>query len=87
MLCLSGHGVGFHLPVTVDDPLFGAGSNLDREPALGTQAVRLLLLQLKGLREVLLTDIKKDEALKIDIIDSPYSKNKYLKEMIYNRGF
>lgn len=57
MLCLSGHGVGFHLPVTVDDPLFGAGSNLDREPALGTQAVRLLLLQLKGLREVLLTDI------------------------------
>jgi N-acetylneuraminate synthase len=37
--------------------------------------------------EVLLTDIKKDEALKIDIIDSPYSKNKYLKEMIYNRGF
>lgn len=57
MLCLSGHGVGFHLPVTVDDPLFGAGSNLDREPALGTQAVRLLLLQLNGIREVLLTDI------------------------------
>ena len=57
MLCLSGHGVGFHLPVTVDDPLFGAGSNLDRESALGAQAVRLLLLQLNGIREVLLTDI------------------------------
>ena len=46
MLCLSGHGVGFHLPVTVDDPLLGAGGHLDREPALGAQAVRLLLLQL-----------------------------------------
>ena len=57
MLCLSGHGVGFHLPVTVDDPLLGTGGHLDREPALGAQAVRLLLLQLKGIREVLLTDI------------------------------
>ena len=57
MLCLSGHGVGFHLPVTVDDPLLGAGGHLDREPALGAQAVRLLLLQLKRIREMLLTDI------------------------------
>ncbi|NDC40860.1 MAG: N-acetylneuraminic acid synthase [Chitinophagia bacterium] len=37
--------------------------------------------------EVLLQDLKQDEPLKIDVIDSPYSKNKYLKEMIYNRGF
>jgi len=36
--------------------------------------------------ETLLGEIKKDEALKIDVIDSPYSKNKYLKEIIYNRG-
>ena len=47
MLCLSGHGVGFHLPVTVDDPLLRTGGHLDREPALGAQAVRLLLLKLK----------------------------------------
>ena len=37
--------------------------------------------------ETLLEELKKDEMLKIDIIDSPYSRNPQLKEMIYNRGF
>ena len=37
--------------------------------------------------ETLLEDFKKDEPLKIDIIDSPYSRNQQLKDMIYNRGF
>ena len=37
--------------------------------------------------ETLLEDLKKDDVLKIDVIDSPYSRNKYLKEMIYNRGY
>jgi N-acetylneuraminate synthase len=37
--------------------------------------------------EVLLSDMKKDEALRIDSIDSPYSTNEGLKQAIYNRGF
>ena len=37
--------------------------------------------------ETLLTELKKDESLKIDSIDSPYANNKSLREMIYNRGF
>lgn len=37
--------------------------------------------------ETLLTEVKKDAPLVIDVIDSPYSKSKYLKDMIYNRGF
>ncbi len=37
--------------------------------------------------EVLLEDIKQDDALKIDFVDSPYSKNEDLKKLIYNRGF
>lgn len=36
--------------------------------------------------EVLLKDIKKDEPIKIDDIDSPYAYNQSLKEKIYNRG-
>ena len=36
--------------------------------------------------EVLLTDIKKDSPIKIDDIDSPYSKNQDLKKLIYERG-
>ncbi len=36
--------------------------------------------------EVLLHDIKKDEPIKIDDIDSPYAYNKELREIIYNRG-
>ena len=36
--------------------------------------------------EVLLRDIKKDEPITIDDIDSPYAYNQSLKEMIYNRG-
>lgn len=36
--------------------------------------------------EVLLTDIKKDSPIKIDDIDSPYSKNQDLKKSIYERG-
>ena len=37
--------------------------------------------------ETLLAELKKDEMLKIDLIDSPYSKNVDLREIIYNRGF
>ncbi len=37
--------------------------------------------------ETLLTDMKQHEMLKIDIIDSPYSRNTQLKEAIYTRGF
>lgn len=37
--------------------------------------------------EVIIADIKKDEALKIDSIDGPYSKNQDLKKLIYSRGF
>ncbi|MBY0433307.1 MAG: N-acetylneuraminate synthase family protein [Cyclobacteriaceae bacterium] len=37
--------------------------------------------------EVLIADIKKDEALKIDSIDGPYSKSQDLKKLIYSRGF
>jgi N-acetylneuraminate synthase len=36
--------------------------------------------------EVLLHDIEKDEALMIDNIDSPYSHNETLKQIIYDRG-
>lgn len=36
--------------------------------------------------EVLLKDIKKDEPITIDDIDSPYAYNKSLKKMINNRG-
>ncbi len=36
--------------------------------------------------EVLLTDIKKDEPIKIAQIDSPYAHNASLKELIENRG-
>lgn len=36
--------------------------------------------------EVLISELKKDGILKIDDIDSPYSKNINLKEIIYNRG-
>ena len=36
--------------------------------------------------EKLLRDIKKDEPLKIDDIDSPYAYNDELKKYIYNRG-
>lgn len=36
--------------------------------------------------EVLLADIKKDAPVKIDDIDSPYAKNKDLKQLIYERG-
>nr|MCR4663539.1 N-acetylneuraminate synthase family protein [Endomicrobiaceae bacterium] len=36
--------------------------------------------------EILLRDIKKDEPIKIDDIDSPYAYNKELREIIYNRG-
>lgn len=36
--------------------------------------------------EVLLKDIKKDEPITIDDIDSPYAYNNSLKEKIYNRG-
>lgn len=36
--------------------------------------------------EVLLNDIKKDMPIRIDDIDSPYAKNKDLKQMIYERG-
>lgn len=37
--------------------------------------------------EILLGDLKKDSALMIDTVDSPYSKNEALKKLIYNRGF
>ena len=36
--------------------------------------------------EVLLNPIKKDEPVKIDSIDSPYSHNEGLRKLIYNRG-
>ena len=36
--------------------------------------------------EVLLKDIKKDEPIMIDDIDSPYAYDKSLKQNIYNRG-
>jgi len=36
--------------------------------------------------EVLLKTVKKNEPIKIDDIDSPYTKNEYLKKIIYNRG-
>ena len=36
--------------------------------------------------EVLLRAIKKDEAVMIDAIDSPYSSIPSLKQLIYNRG-
>ncbi len=37
--------------------------------------------------EILLDNLKKDDALKIDTIDSPYSKNEELRKLIYKRGF
>ena len=37
--------------------------------------------------EILLSGLKKDEALQIDSINGPYSKNKELRDLIYNRGF
>jgi sialic acid synthase SpsE len=36
--------------------------------------------------EILLTALKKDNPLKIDMIDSPYSKNEALKKLIFTRG-
>ncbi len=36
--------------------------------------------------EVLVEEIKKDQPLKVEDIDSPYSKNEELKKFIYNRG-
>ena len=36
--------------------------------------------------EVLVQDVKKDEPIMIDMIDSPYAKNEKLKKRIYNRG-
>lgn len=36
--------------------------------------------------EVLVKEVKKDEPIMIDIIDSPYSYNDELKQQIYNRG-
>lgn len=36
--------------------------------------------------EVLLCDVKKDEAIKIDMIDSPYAKNPELQKSINERG-
>lgn len=36
--------------------------------------------------EVLLKEIKKDEPIKIDDIDSPYTYNEELRQLIYNRG-
>ena len=36
--------------------------------------------------EVLLRDIKADEPIKIDDIDSPYAYDDNLKQKIYNRG-
>ena len=36
--------------------------------------------------EVLLKEVKKDEPLIIDIIDSPYNENESLKKIIYDRG-
>ena len=37
--------------------------------------------------ETLLSGLKKDEPLVIDSINGPYSKNKDMRDMIYNRGF
>ena len=36
--------------------------------------------------EILLKEVKKDEPIMIDMIDSPYSYNEELKQQIYNRG-
>jgi len=36
--------------------------------------------------EVLLKDIKQDQPIMIDDIDSPYAKNEFLKKTIYDRG-
>jgi len=36
--------------------------------------------------EILLKEVKKDEPILIDMIDSPYSYNEELKQQIYNRG-
>ncbi len=36
--------------------------------------------------EVLLKEVKKDQAITIDVIDSPYSGNERLKAAIYARG-
>lgn len=36
--------------------------------------------------EVLIKECKKDQPILIDMIDSPYANNDYLKKIIYNRG-
>jgi N-acetylneuraminate synthase len=36
--------------------------------------------------EVLLSDVKKDQPIMIDMIDSPYAHNEQLKKIIYQRG-